>query len=71
MSRICVAQQYPSHILNPFDRSNPTLEFVAAPALKPAEVEVDQELMARYQEELKQVSDSISKIGANSLLTCF
>lgn len=35
--------------------SNPTLDFVAAPALKPAEVEVDPQLMAQYQAELKQV----------------
>jgi hypothetical protein len=34
---------------------NPTLEFVAAPALAPAEVAVDQNLMARYEEELKRV----------------
>ena len=35
--------------------SNPSLDFVAAPALKPAEVEIDPELMAQYQQELKNV----------------
>jgi GTP-binding nuclear protein Ran len=35
--------------------SNPTLEFVAAPALAPAEVEVDPSLMAQYARELAQV----------------
>jgi hypothetical protein len=34
---------------------NATLEFVAAPALAPAEVEVDANLMTRYEEELKHV----------------
>ena len=38
--------------------SNPSLEFVAAPALAPAEVQVDPELMRKYQEELAQVSIS-------------
>ncbi|KAJ3544947.1 hypothetical protein NM688_g5683 [Phlebia brevispora] len=33
---------------------NPSLEFVAAPALKPAEVPIDPQLMAQYQAELKQ-----------------
>ena len=37
--------------------SNNTLEFVAAPALEPAEVAVDAVLMARYAEELKQVRE--------------
>jgi GTP-binding nuclear protein Ran len=37
-------------------RSNPTLEFVAAPALAPAEVSVDPALMAQYEAELKNVS---------------
>jgi len=32
---------------------NPTLEFVAAPALAPAEVTVDPALMAQYEAELK------------------
>ena len=36
-------------------RSNPTLEFVAAPALAPAEVQVDAALMEQYQRELAQV----------------
>lgn len=35
--------------------SNPSLEFVAAPALKPAEVQVDPELMQQYQRELAEV----------------
>ena len=34
---------------------NPSLEFVAAPALAPAEVAVDQNLMAQYEAELKRV----------------
>jgi GTP-binding nuclear protein Ran len=35
--------------------SNHTLDFVAAPALEPAEVAVDAALMAQYALELKQV----------------
>jgi hypothetical protein len=35
--------------------SNPGLEFVAAPALAPAEVSVDPALMEQYNNELKQV----------------
>lgn len=35
--------------------SNATLEFVAAPALAPAEVAVDANLMAVYEAELKRV----------------
>ncbi len=35
--------------------SNPTLEFVAAPALAPAEVHVDPALMEQYQKELMAV----------------
>lgn len=38
-----------------FFTSNPGLEFVAAPALKPAEVEVDPVLMEQYQRELAVV----------------
>ena len=38
--------------------SNPSLEFVAAPALAPAEVQVDAALMEVYQRELAQVSDT-------------
>lgn len=34
---------------------NPTLDFVAAPALAPAEVSVDQNLMAEYEAELRRV----------------
>lgn len=33
--------------------STPTLEFVAAPALAPPEVQVDANLMAQYQQELE------------------
>ena len=36
--------------------SNPALEFVAAPALAPAEVQVDAALMEQYQKELAQAS---------------
>jgi len=39
--------------------SNPGLEFVAAPALAPAEVTVDPVLMAQYNEELRQVRRSL------------
>ena len=35
--------------------SNPTLDFIAAPALAPAEVSVDANLMAVYEAELKRV----------------
>jgi hypothetical protein len=35
--------------------SNPALEFVAAPALAPAEVSVDPALMEKYNQELAQV----------------
>ncbi len=35
--------------------SNPTLNFVAAPALAPAEVVVDQNLMKQYAAELEAV----------------
>lgn len=38
----------------PFN-SNPSLDFVAAPALAPAEVQVDAALMEQYQKELQQV----------------
>lgn len=34
--------------------SNPALDFVAAPALAPAEVAVDPQLMEQYQRELAQ-----------------
>ena len=40
--------------------SNPSLEFVAAPALKPAEVEADPALMEQYQRELAQVLTELS-----------
>ena len=35
--------------------SNNSLEFVAAPALEPAQVAVDQELMKKYEAELAAV----------------
>jgi hypothetical protein len=35
--------------------SNPSLDFVAAPALAPAEVQVDRALMEKYNQELAQV----------------
>jgi hypothetical protein len=35
--------------------SNPALDFVAAPALAPAEVSVDPVLMEKYNQELAQV----------------
>jgi GTP-binding nuclear protein Ran len=48
------AVRFPSAITNTFN-SNPGLELVAAPALAPPEVVVDQELMQKYAEELDQV----------------
>jgi hypothetical protein len=36
--------------------SNPALEFVAAPALAPPEVQVDQALMESYQKELQDAA---------------
>jgi GTP-binding nuclear protein Ran len=36
---------------------NPNLEFVAAPALRPPEVEIDQELIQKYNEELQAAMD--------------
>lgn len=38
--------------------SNPTLEFVAAPALAPAEVAIDTALMEQYNKELEQVRNT-------------
>lgn len=37
---------------------NNSLEFVAAPALEPAQVVIDQELMKKYEQELAAVSSS-------------
>nr|XP_019043540.1 GTP-binding nuclear protein GSP1/Ran [Kwoniella bestiolae CBS 10118]OCF22470.1 GTP-binding nuclear protein GSP1/Ran [Kwoniella bestiolae CBS 10118] len=37
---------------------NQSLEFVAAPALAPPEVQVDQALIAKYEEELKQAANA-------------
>lgn len=42
-------------VRNLISSSNSTLEFVAAPALAPAEVAVDANLMATYEAELKRV----------------
>jgi hypothetical protein len=39
---------------------NPNLDFVAAPALAPAEVAVDANLMAAYEAELRLVRSLIS-----------
>jgi hypothetical protein len=36
--------------------SNQSLEFVAAPALAPPEVQIDHALIAKYEEELKQAA---------------
>lgn len=38
------------------DYRNPALEFVAAPALAPAEVALDATLIQQYEQELKQVT---------------
>ena len=44
-------------------RSNQTLDFVAAPALAPAEVAVDANLMAVYEAELKKVYHSYRRLS--------
>ena len=49
LSCLRLTKVHPFTILN----SNPSLEFVAAPALAPAEVSVDPALMAQYEAELK------------------
>lgn len=35
---------------------NPQLEFVASPALAPPEVQVDSDLMQKYQQEMEQAT---------------
>lgn len=45
------------------DHRNPTLEFVAAPALAPAEVVVDAQLMEQYARELANVIHFYSVVG--------
>ena len=35
---------------------NPQLEFVASPALAPPEVQVDADLMQKYQQEMEQAT---------------
>lgn len=35
---------------------NPQLEFVASPALAPPEVQVDEQLMQQYQQEMEQAT---------------
>ena len=40
------------------DLSNQSLEFVAAPALAPPEVQVDPALIAQYENELKQAANA-------------
>jgi GTP-binding nuclear protein Ran len=52
--------------------SNQGLEFVAAPALAPPEVQIDQALIAQYEEELKQAAaaplpDEVSPSCSNLL----
>jgi hypothetical protein len=51
--------------------SNPTLEFTAAPALEPIQVEVDAALMEQYQNELKQVCYSMEAPCVSDWLTTF
>jgi hypothetical protein len=46
--------------------SNPALEFVAAPALAPAEVSVDPQLMEQYNRELAQVQYSLLFLNLSS-----
>lgn len=46
-------------------QSNPSLEFVAAPALAPAEVQVDAALMEVYNKELAAVSYPFSSMRSN------
>lgn len=47
--------------------SNPTLEFVAAPALAPPEVQVDAALMERYNKELEAVRPHPVYVSLNVL----
>jgi hypothetical protein len=49
--------------------SNPALEFVAAPALAPAEVQVDAALMQQYKEELEKVRQSSFHIDLSTHAT--
>lgn len=42
---------------------NPTLDFVAAPALAPAEIALDAGLIEQYERELKQVIQLLSAVG--------
>ena len=52
-------------------RSNNSLEFVAAPALAPAEVTIDEQLIQKYKEELELVNILFRHIHmylSNSLL---
>ena len=52
-------------------QSNPALEFVAAPALAPAEVQVDAALMEVYNKELAAVSYHFCPDGRTILMCCF
>ena len=51
--------------------SNANLEFVAAPALAPATVEVDPALMAQYQAELAQVGSVLCRVWTDYLIAVF
>lgn len=55
------------HLWSLSPSSNPTLEFVAAPALAPAEVQVDPALMAQYANELAQVRHIRQSVRSPSL----
>jgi hypothetical protein len=52
-------------------RSNQSLEFVAAPALAPPEVQVDPELIAKYEDELKQAANAPLPDEVRSVATTF
>lgn len=51
----CSGDQFDVLIGNDSQNRNASLEFVAAPALAPAEVAVDANLMEQYNRELQQV----------------
>ena len=48
--------------------SNNALDFVAAPALQPAEVSVDPELMKQYEDELKKAAAAPSRLLSGMLI---
>lgn len=53
---VCPPNPSWSHDIREFCTDNTFQEFVAAPALAPPEVQVDPEVMAKYQDELNQAA---------------